>query len=156
MLQFECPRVTQPLLSFMFGVHFWSVLFSRCRKREKQHAAYQKSENLFSKNGFCGLQMFQFECPRVTHPLLSFTFRVHSCRAFSVDAGKGKHSMWLIKKVKIYFLKIGFVDFKCFSMNDPGSHTPLLSFTFGANSGGPFQWMQEKGNAACGSSKMSK
>ena len=38
------------------------------------HVACYDSGNALSKDRFCGLQMVQFECPRVIHPLLSLTF----------------------------------------------------------------------------------
>ena len=47
--------------------------------------------------------MGQFECPRVTHPLVPFTFGVHSELPFSLHAGKGKSCMWPFKKVEIHY-----------------------------------------------------
>ena len=41
--------------------------------------------------------MVQFEYTRVIHPLVSFTFEVNCGRPFSLDAGKGKCCMWLVK-----------------------------------------------------------
>ena len=56
--------------------------------------------------------MIQFECPKVIYPLLLFTFEVHCGVPFSLDAGKGKCCMWHVKKVEIYFAKIGFMGSK--------------------------------------------
>ena len=73
--------------------------------------------------------MFQYERPRVTHPLALIHFWGQFWRAFSVDAGKRKCSMWLIKNVKIIFEQMGFVDSKCSNLNAPWpgfhqGHTP--------------------------------
>ena len=61
---FNLIKITKPLIMFLFwnGVH-----------AEKGNAASDlwKSEKLPLKNRLCGLQMVQFECPRVTHPLVS-------------------------------------------------------------------------------------
>ena len=47
--------------------------------------------------------------------------------------------MWPVNKVENHFAKIGFVDCKWSNLNAPGSYTcPLVSFTFGVNSGLPF------------------
>ena len=54
------------------------------------------------KYGFLRLQMVQFECPRVIHPLVSVTFGVHCRLPFSLHAGKGKCCMWLVNKVEIH------------------------------------------------------
>ena len=53
------------------------------------------------ENRFCGLQMVQFECVRVIHPLVSFSFRVSCGVPFSQHAGKGKCCIWLVNKVEI-------------------------------------------------------
>ena len=34
-----------------------------------------KSVNIFCNNRFCGLQMVQFECPKVIHPIVLINFR---------------------------------------------------------------------------------
>ena len=54
--------------------------------------------------------MVQLECPRVIHPLLSFTFGFHYGVPFPLHAGKGKSCMWLGNKVEIHFPKMGFID----------------------------------------------
>ena len=67
-------------------------------------------EIYFAKVGFVDMQMVQYECPRVIHPLVSFTFEVRFGVPFSLDAGKWNCCMWLVKKVEIHFAKIGFID----------------------------------------------
>ena len=94
--------------------------------------------------------MIQFECPRVIHPLVSFTFGVNSGLPFSLDAGKGKCCMWPFKKVEIHYAKIGFGDSKCANSNSPGSYTPWCHSLLESTEGCPFLWMQEKRKAACG------
>ena len=54
--------------------------------------------------------MVQLEWPRVIDSLISSTFGVHSGVPFSLDAGKGKCSVWPVKKVEIYSAKIGSMD----------------------------------------------
>ena len=61
---------------------------------------------------FRGLQMIQFECPRVIYPLVLLTFGVHCGVSISLDAGKGKCCIWPVNKVEIHFAKIGIVDYK--------------------------------------------
>ena len=56
--------------------------------------------------------MVQLVCPRVIFPLVSIIFGVHYGVLFFLHAGKGKCCMWLVKKVEIYFAKIGYVDCK--------------------------------------------
>ena len=75
--------------------------------------------------------MVQFECPRVIHPLVSFTFGVHCRVSFSPDAGKGKYCMWLVNKVEIYFSKICCSDPKPSNLNAPGSYINWCPFSFG-------------------------
>ena len=94
--------------------------------------------------------MVQFECPRVIHPLMPFTFGVHCGLPFSLDAGKGKYCMWLFNKVEIHLAKIGLVHYKLSNLNAPGSYTPCSHSFLGSTVGCPFLCMQEKGNAACG------
>ena len=95
--------------------------------------------------------MVQLECPRVMHPLVSFTIVDYCKVSFSLHAGKGKWCILLAKKVGIYFVKIGFVDSKWAYLNASGSNTPWCHSLFGYNEECPFfHWMQEKGNAACG------
>ena len=55
--------------------------------QEKGNAAcgLKKSVNLFFKKRFHGLQMVQFECPRVIHPLVSFSSKVICGLPFSLD-----------------------------------------------------------------------
>ena len=94
--------------------------------------------------------MIQFECPRVNHPLVLFTFGVHWGVSISLYAGKGKCCMWPVNKVEIHFAKIGFVDCKWPNLNAPGSYTPRCHSLLGSIVGCPFHSMQEKGNAASG------
>ena len=70
--------------------------------QEKGNAASSlwKSGNLLLGNRFCGLQMVQLECPKVIHPLVSFTFIVNWGVPFSIHAGKGKCCIWILKKGK--------------------------------------------------------
>ena len=56
--------------------------------------------------------MVQFECPKVIHTMLLFTFGVHCGVTLSLHAGKGKCCLWLVNKVEIHFAEIGFVDSK--------------------------------------------
>ena len=44
--------------------------------------------------------MLRFECARVIHPLVSFTFEVNFGVPFSLHAGKRKCCIWLLKKWK--------------------------------------------------------
>ena len=97
-----------------------------------------------------GGKMVQFECPRVTHPLVSFTFGAHCGVPFSLDAGKGKCCMWLVNKVEIHLAKKGFAESKWSNLNAPGSYTPWFHSLLGSRVELPFLCMQEKGNAACG------
>ena len=94
--------------------------------------------------------MIQFECPRVNHPLVLFTFGVHWGVSISLYAGKGKCCIWPVNKVEIHFAKTGFVDCKWSNLNAPGSYTPWCHSLLGSIVGCPFHSMQEKGNAACG------
>ena len=94
--------------------------------------------------------MVQFECPRVIHPLVSFTFGVYCGVSISQYAGKGKCCIWPVNKVEIHFAKIGFVDCKWPNLNAPGSYTPRCHSLLGSIVGCPFHCMQEKGNAARG------
>ena len=61
------------------------------------HVACEWSGNLFCKNGFLGLQMVQFECPRVLHPLPPFTFGVHYGLSFFLHAVEGDTPQWTPK-----------------------------------------------------------
>ena len=83
-----------PFLSSIVGrpldTHAVSGLHVGKGKRDILHVHNNKSGNLFCKNIFCGLQVVQFECPRVIHPLLSFNFGVHCVVPFPVHAVKGK------------------------------------------------------------------
>ena len=54
--------------------------------------------------------MIQFECPRVVHSLVSFTFGFQCRTSLSLYAGKGKYCMWPVNKMEIYIPKIGFVE----------------------------------------------
>ena len=56
-------------------------------------------------------------------PLGVIHFGVYGGVPFSQHAGKGKCSMWPVKKVEIYFSEIGFVDSKWSNLNAPGSYT---------------------------------
>ena len=85
--------------------------------------------------------------PQDHTPLVPITYGVHSGVPFSMHAGKGKCCMWSIKKVKIYFSKIGPLHLKSYT---PWSHSPL-GLTLG--SGVPFYLHAGKGNAACWSVK---
>ena len=61
---------------------------------------------------FSVMQMVQFECAMVIHPLASFTFRVNCGVLFS----------WLhlaFEKVETYLWKIGLVDCKWSNLNVP-------------------------------------
>ena len=65
--------------------------------------------------------MDQFECPKVIHLMVSFTFGVHCVVPFSLHAGKGKCSMWLVIKGKcIRISKISFMDSKWSILIAPG------------------------------------
>ena len=94
--------------------------------------------------------MVQFECPRVKHPLVSFTFGSSVGCPFPLHAGKGKCCMWPVNKVEIHFAKIDFLDSKWSNLNALGSSTPWCHSLLGLVWGVPFPCMQEKGNAACG------
>ena len=76
--------------------------------------------------------MVQFEYSRVIHPLVLFTFVVHSRVPFSLGAGKEKFCMQLVIKEEIHFSKICFVDTKWSNLNIPESYSPFL-FIFGAH-----------------------
>ena len=56
--------------------------------------------------------MVQFECPRVIHPLLLFTFGVIFWMSISQYAGKGRCCIWPVNKVEIQLAKMGFLDCK--------------------------------------------
>ena len=62
------------------------------QEKDSLHVACEESGNSFFKNRVGGLQMVQFECPRVRHPLalVYFTFSVHYGLPFSLHAKKGK------------------------------------------------------------------
>ena len=94
--------------------------------------------------------MVQFKCPRVIHPLISFTFGVHCGLPFSLHAGKGTCCMWLVKKVENHFAKMGFVDSKWSNQNASGSQTHWCHSLFESIMESHFLCMQEKGNAASG------
>ena len=120
MVQFECPRVIHPLVSFTFGVHC-GVPFLYMQEKGNAACGLLIKWNSFCKNRFCGLQMVQLECPRVIYPLVLFTFGVYCGVPFSLHAGKGKCCMWPVKKVEIPASKKGFVDCKWSNSNAPGS-----------------------------------
>ena len=61
-----------------------------------------------------------------------------------------KCCMLLVKKVEIFFTKIGFVYSKWSNLNAPGSYTSWCHLLLGSTVECPFLWMQEKGDAACG------
>ena len=105
------------------------------------HVACEESGNSCFKNRFHGLQMVQFEYPRVIHPLVSFAFWVHCRVPFSLDAGKGKCCMWFVNKVEIYFSKIGFMDCKWSNLNDAGSCSPWCHPILGSAEGIPSRLM---------------
>ena len=73
--------------------------------------------------------MVQFECPRVIHPFLSFTFGLHADVSISLNAGKGKCCMWPVNKVEIRFAKIGCVDCEWSNLNVPGSYYTPWSYS---------------------------
>ena len=171
MVQFECPRVIHPLVSFTFGVHcgvpfspdagkgkcciwllnkveihFAKIGFVDCKwSNLNAPGSYTPCSNLLCKIRFRWLLMVQFECPRVIHPLLSSTIGVCCTVPLSLHAGKGKCCMWPIKKVEIYFSKIGFVDSKWSNLNAPGSLTPWFHSLLGCIVGCPFPLHAGKG-----------
>ena len=61
---------------------------------------------------------------------------------FFLDAGKGKCCMWLVRKVEISIVKIGFVDCKWSNSNAPGSYNPCCPSLLGSIVGYPFHCMQ--------------
>ena len=67
------------------------------------------------------MQMVQFECPRVIHPLLSFIFGVHCVVSFPCRKREILHVV--VYKVEIHFAKIGFVDSIWSNLIAPGSYT---------------------------------
>ena len=94
--------------------------------------------------------MIQFECPRVIHPSVPFTFGVYCGVSISQYAGNGKCCMWPVNKLEIQFAKIGFVDCKWSNSNAQGSITPCCYSLLGYIEECPFHKMQEKGSAASG------
>ena len=87
----------------------------RCAEGEEEEgktALIDQRAVAAGKNRFCGLQMIQFECPRVNHPLVLFTFGMHSGESISQYAGNGKCCIWPVNKVEIHIAKTGFVDCK--------------------------------------------
>ena len=58
------------------------------------------SGNSFCNFSFQGLQMIQFECPKVIHSLVSLNFGVYCGVPFSLHTGKWKCCMWSVKKWK--------------------------------------------------------
>ena len=150
MVQFECPMVIHPLVSFTFGVHCGASLSLHARKGKCCMWLVNKVDTYSAcKNRFCRLQMVQFECPKVMHPLMSSPFGVHCGVPFSLHIGKGKSCIRPVKKLEIHFAKIGFVDCKWSNLNAPGSYTPCCHPLLGSTVGCPFLCMQEKGNTAC-------
>ena len=109
-----------------------SSLTLECRDASIHHCWGFKVTNR-SICKFRGLQMVQFECTRVIHPLVSFTFGVHCGVPFSLNAGKGKCCMRLVDKVENHFAKIGFVDCKWSNLNAPGSYTLCCPSLLGYN-----------------------
>ena len=107
------------------GTHFWSALVLCMEENGDCMWHVKKSGNSFCKNSFCGLQMVQFECPRVIHPLLLVTSEVHYGVPFFLDAGKGKSCMWLVNNVEIYFAK------RCFLAQNGPIRIPKGHIPFG-------------------------
>ena len=87
-----------PLGIIQFWSLFWNAFFPE--SLEKGNAASECGK-LNVENRFCGLQMVQFESPRVTQPFVSFTFGSTVGCPFILHAGTGKYCMWPPKKVEI-------------------------------------------------------
>ena len=87
MLQFECPRHSNPSVPFSFEV-YKMALFLYWLSRVIKMGPSMKGKNLVNSQGLKGMQMFQFECPRHSNHSVLFSFEVckmalfHSCIAF--------------------------------------------------------------------------
>ena len=108
-----------PLGIIQFWSLFWNAFFPE--SLEKGNAASECGK-LNVENRFCGLQMVQFECTQVIHPLVLFYFGVLFLSALPHMQEKG-NAACICQKVVIYFAKIGFVNCKCSDLNTPGSYT---------------------------------
>ena len=84
MVQFECPRHSNPTLSFNFEV-CKMALFHYCLSgviRNGPQCEGEKFGKFSEQKGFKGLQMVQFECPRHSNPIVSFSFEVSKMALF--------------------------------------------------------------------------
>ena len=129
-------RIWMCQVSFTFGVPFpqyvgkgkcWSTssmifgaLSSAWRKRELLHAGHYKVEIYFPKIGFMDCKFSNLNatgsCAPWCHALCGPLWVL-----FPLDAGKGNCYMWVIKKWKDIFPKIGFMDYKWSNSNVSGS-----------------------------------
>ena len=96
-------------------------------------------QHYLDQNQLKMLQMVQFECPRITHPLVSFTFEEFSFLIFS-SCCFPPSSLWGIKnwfimggcrargkaeKVESFWNKISLSGCKWSSLNAPGTESPV-------------------------------
>ena len=89
-VQFECGRVTHPLVSFTLKTGVGWMPFPLHAGKGNCASGFSKSGNLPMDNRFNGLQVVQFECGRAIHPLVSFTLKTGvGWMPFSLHAGKG-------------------------------------------------------------------
>ena len=64
--------------------------------------------------------MVQFDCPRIMHPLVSFTLvATVRCPFLWMQEGKGKGCICLVNKVEIDISKISFMHYKWSYFNTP-------------------------------------
>ena len=105
MVQFECHRVT-PLVTLSQVVNCRAFIpFSACGKGKWCMWLVNNMEIYFFKNMIHGLQMVQFECHRVTHPLVTVSFGFN-CVAFrSLHVGKGNAACGSLTKWIFIFQK---------------------------------------------------
>ena len=105
-------------------------------------------------NRFCGLQVVQFECPRIPKYGHISLGDIHVWSLLGaplpLHAWKGKCCMWIINKRENYFPKIGVVYFRWSNSYAEGSYILWCHPHLESSVGLPFLCMQEKRNVACG------
>ena len=146
-------RTPGPLVSFAFRANCGVPFFLHAGKGNGA-SGFRKSRNLSMENRFSGLQMVQFECPKATCPLVSFTFRVNCGVPSFLHAGKGNGASGF-RKGRNLSMKNRFCGLQMFQFECPkATHAPWSHLLLESIVGCPFSCLQEKGKVHLASEKV--